>query len=204
MPRKNVPVHVLRRFRELVGMPQNRLADALGIPALTLRFYENGMRQMPPAVALRAFVETGIRLAEILKGADGKLIDNFGQRYTAEFYPHWKARFMVANERAARKAAADLGKWIEVLLLGSVRLDTSKLHPVIAAIVAALDGIRADFHLAPKVDGLLRERVPRLAWRPGFHHEHHVRLGELIASGQAPVPAAKPSRVSSPRTRRKA
>ena len=115
-------------------------------------------------IAARIQGETGINVDALLAG---RLRNEFGGKYTAEFYSRWKDREFRQNEEIAIDNARRLAWWIEVLLRASVVGSRRRLWPVWHSIVETVRACYSDFDLGRPVDEILSKCKPAVKWNPG-------------------------------------
>ena len=163
MPRKPTEKHPIRDLRKIIGKTQCGFAKTLGIYPGTLKRIENNSLNLTPKIAIRIQAETGINVEKLL---DGKLRDELGRKYTAEFYKKWKEVHFRQSEKIAKQRAAALAWWIEILLRASVVGSKRRLWQVVATLVQTIDECCSDFDLRAPVENILATYKPVVKWNP--------------------------------------
>src|SRR5262249_43794050 len=162
--------HVLRDLRHAIKRTQLQFAKFLGVSRVYVNKIENGQLPLPVTLAVRVHVLTGISIDELKKGSAGKLIDHFGNPYSAESFIWWQKKFRQPTEKDAVARARNLRWWTWILLRGAaIHHKGIAYNAVITALIQSLDTIRREFGLIQTTDRLLSECVPPVKWLPGGH-----------------------------------
>ena len=172
MPRKPTEKHPIRDLRKIIGKTQYDFAKTLGIYPGTLKRIENNNLKLSRKIAIRIQAETGINVERLL---DGKLRDELGRKYTAEFYKEWKEVHFRQSEKIAKKTAAALAWWIKILLRASVVEYKRRLWQVVATLVQTIDECCSDFGLRGPVENILATYKPVVKWNPAGRTPRELR-----------------------------
>ena len=176
MPRPVTHAHVLRDLRNTIKLTQSQLAQRLGIARITVNKIENGKIKLPPALAARIHILTGISLEELGKGSEGRLVDHFGNPYSAERFVWWQKKFRKPSKEDSSSRARNLRFWIWILLQAAARQREGVAYrSVVMALNESLNAIRRDFRLVEAADTILSEFSPRVKWLPGGHTPAELR-----------------------------
>ena len=176
MPRPVTHAHVLRDLRNTIKLTQSQLAQRLGISRIYVNKIENGQIKLPPALAARIHILTGISLEELGKGPEGRLIDDSGNPYSAERFVWWQKKFRKPSKEDASSRARNLRFWIWTLLQAAARQREGVAYrSVVMALNESLNTIRRDFRLIESTDAILRESNPPVKWLPGGRTPSELR-----------------------------
>ena len=172
MPRPPKHRHVLRDLRHVIKMSQAALAEAVGVSTVAVNRIENGSLPLSAPVALRIYLATGLSTQELMRGKNGKLLDQYREPYTQATFDSWRNDPRKVSEKFAAPDAAGLQWWIEMLLRAAARKYGGKSYQAVRmSLVQAIDAVCADFNLGKVVEGVLREHGAGLFsnWNPGGH-----------------------------------
>jgi DNA-binding XRE family transcriptional regulator len=163
MPRKPTQKNPIRDLRGIIQKSQKAFAQIIGINPGTLKRIENNDLDLKRRIAARIFAETGANVDHLLRG---QLRDEFGRKYTDDFYAKWKERYLRADESYAKGSAIRFARWLEILLRGAAR--KRRFWQVLGTLNEAMNECCEKFGLATIVDFILRDFEPRVKWNPAW------------------------------------
>jgi transcriptional regulator with XRE-family HTH domain len=154
MPKKPEKKRHLTQLREALGLSQPDFAKRLGVSASMIKKVEEGTRPGSDDLKARIYAETGRMFFN--RDEIGDLLDR-PFTYSKEEHEAWLKEVQF-DPKSAAAAARIIHRQVELMLIAAARPGVNKSYQLFNGLLLALEGVKAEFHLAKHIEAELRDR----------------------------------------------